>query len=488
MYLSSITIQNFRCYDGSTRNRLSLGRSVNVLIGKNGSGKTTVISAIKKSLGFILSKDRRQSVAFIGDGVYVKNESFERFDAHRDVASYEMDGFSYPISLSCQGYVGGQSISWRYLKEGPNHFLSQMDFREALDIVLDRYHKTDEHIALPLLAYFSDTYPHENRPLDQFSRDVVNDSSGLIQRNVGYYKWQDSDNCSSFWHSLFFKAYQHINDYTRGLKALEARLKVGDNKNIQALETRLKFLQEREFEVNYIARKLIDFTGAIPELFNELEMQVAGLTVENFQFGNSKKDHLKVIFTNGEESLFETLPLGYRRILSMVFEIAYRNFILNKRVLLEDKTMEPEGVVIIDEVELHLHPALTQEIVERLHFAFPNIQFIVSTHSPLVLSNLSEEEGNKIIALSHDHEKVYHIRDLESMYGLDYNTTIREVMNTPARPHKLGILKQLYVTYGLEDDVEGMAEIKKRIERLIKDSTRLEQIISILDQDIEENR
>ncbi len=487
MYLSSITIQNFRCYDDSLQNSLELGRNINVLIGKNGAGKTTIISAIKKSLSFMLSKDRRPSVAFIGDGVYVKNEGFDRFDAHRNLSDFETYGFSYPISLSCRAYIGGQSIEWRYYKQGPKQLLSQLDYREALGIVLEQYRKSDESHALPVLAYFSDTYPHENKPLDQFARAVVNDPLALIQRNVGYYKWQDSDGCSSIWHSLFLKAYQQINDYTRGLKAVESRLNAVDKHNIQALESRFKLLQEKEFEVNYVIGKMVKFTGPIPGHFKELDMHVAGLTVESFQFGIRKEDHLKVVLTNGEEMLFETLPLGYRRVLSMVFEIAYRNFILNKRVLLDDRVMEPEGVVIIDEVELHLHPALTQEIVERLSFVFPNIQFIVSTHSPLVLSNLKEDEGNKIIALSQDSEKVYHIRELDNVYGLDYNTTISEVLQTPARPHKLEMLKQLYVTYGLEEDFEGMSEIKNRIELLLKDPERVKQVISVLDQDIKEN-
>ncbi len=487
MYLSSITIQNFRCYDDSIHNIVRLGRNVNVLIGKNGAGKTTVISAIKKSLGFMLSKDKRKSLAFIGDGVYVKNEGFDRLDAHLNVTLFETDGFSYPISLSCTAYVGGQSISWRYFKDGPKKLLSQLDYREALDVVLDKYHIPDVSEVLPILAYFSDTYPHETMPLDHFEKGVVNDSSGKIQRSMGYYRWQDSDACTSIWHSFFSKAYHQINDYTQGLKAVEAHLNAGDNHNKKGLEARFKLLQEKEFEVNYVIEKLVQFTGRIPEHFMDMDMQIAGLTVESFQFGTGKEDHLKVVLDNGEELFYDFLPLGYKRIFSIVFEIAYRNFILNKRVLLEDKTMEPEGIVLIDEVELHLHPALTQEIVERLSFTFPKLQFIVSTHSPLVLSNLPKEEGNKIIALSQDKERNYHIRELENVYGLDYNTTISQVLQIPAHPHKLAVLKQLYVTYGLEEDFKGQSEIKNRIESLVKDSTRFEQIISILDQDIEEN-
>ncbi len=488
MYLTSITIQNFRCYDDSIHNIMRLGRNVNVLIGKNGAGKTTVITAIKKSLGFILSKDKRQGVAFIGDGVYIKNESFDRFDAHRDVALFETDGFSYPIILSCTAYVGDQSIAWRYFKEGPKQLLSQLDYREALDVVLDVYHKSDDREALPILAYFSDTYPHETTPLDHFVKGVVNDPSGKIHRNMGYYRWQDSDASTSIWHSFFLKAYQQINDYTHGLKAVEARINAGDNHNKKALESKFKLLQEKEFEVNYVIEQLVQFTGPIPEHFKGLDMQVAGLMVESFQLGKRKEDHLKVVLTNGEELLYDSLPLGYKRIFSMVFEIAYRNFILNKRVLLEDKAMETEGIVIIDEVESHLHPALTQEIVDRLSFTFPKLQFIISTHSPLVLSNLPEEEGNVIIALSQDKEMNYHIREIENVYGLDYNTTIHEVLQTPAHPHKLETLKQLYITYGLEEDYGAMAEVKTRIERLVKDPARFEQIISALDHDIEDNR
>jgi predicted ATP-binding protein involved in virulence len=86
-----------------------------------------------------------------------------------------------------------------------------------------------------------------------------------------------------------------------------------------------------------------------------------------------------------------------------------------------------EGIVLIDEVALHLHPALQREIVPRLRAALPRVQWVVSTHSPLVLSGFDSRE---IVAL--DREEPDGIRQLDrQIIGFSTDEIVNWLMETP---------------------------------------------------------
>ena len=81
---------------------------------------------------------------------------------------------------------------------------------------------------------------------------------------------------------------------------------------------------------------------------------------------------------------------GYRSTLSMIADIAYRMAILNPQ-LFDDVLTQTPGVVLIDEVDLHLHPLWQQRILKDLMNIFPNVQFIVTTHAPAVIGSVKKE-------------------------------------------------------------------------------------------------
>lgn len=82
---------------------------------------------------------------------------------------------------------------------------------------------------------------------------------------------------------------------------------------------------------------------------------------------------------------------GYKNTLSMIGDIAYRMAVLNP--MLGDKVLEEtSGVVVIDEIDLHLHPKWQQTIISDLNTIFPKIQFIVSSHAPAVINSVRKEQ------------------------------------------------------------------------------------------------
>ncbi|MCC6724335.1 MAG: AAA family ATPase, partial [Saprospiraceae bacterium] len=96
---------------------------------------------------------------------------------------------------------------------------------------------------------------------------------------------------------------------------------------------------------------------------------------------------------------FILLSEGYRNTLGLIADIAYRMAELNPHV-----TTDTPGVVLIDEIDLHLHPKWQRNIVGDLKRIFPNCQFIVTTHSPFIIQSLDVDDG--IIRLDNEYEEV----------------------------------------------------------------------------------
>lgn len=199
---------------------------------------------------------------------------------------------------------------------------------------------------------------------------------------------------------------------------------------ISKLHDRFKYLQsdERSNHFNnerlFIENKLLEFSKPIAEEYNFIneEFELYRIAVNR---PDKKNLTLELSFKDGRVIAFETLPMGYKRIFSLVIDLAYRCYILNESI-------ESNGIVLIDEIELHLHPTLQQEVLQRLQKTFPQIQFIVTTHSPLVISNLKADANNKIIKLEHDGNN-YSSEVIENIYGIDYSTNLAEVMEVAPR-------------------------------------------------------
>jgi len=101
-----------------------------------------------------------------------------------------------------------------------------------------------------------------------------------------------------------------------------------------------------------------------------------------------------VVIKKDDELEFSQLSSGEKYIISLVLELMYRIVALNPRI---NEFGLVNGIVLIDEIENHLHPRWQLTIIKALKFCFPNIQFILSSHSPLIASSVRKEQ---IIALN----------------------------------------------------------------------------------------
>lgn len=106
---------------------------------------------------------------------------------------------------------------------------------------------------------------------------------------------------------------------------------------------------------------------------------------------NWELDDIVGLTKNNEYRAFENLSDGYKTLITLTADLAYRCIKLNPQ-LQEKAVTDTEGVVLIDELDMHLHPKWQRDVVAKLKTAFPKIQFIVTSHSPYIIQSLKAEE------------------------------------------------------------------------------------------------
>ena len=448
MIIKEIEIKDFRCFDTF---KCHFESGVNVLIGRNGAGKTTLIHAIHKAMSFIFSNDRSLGKEFLSKGNNTLNvRGFKESDYRFDIETREP---AQAASIKAKALYNHKELSWElYRRNQTNAALYQSKYKKAFTDFMHEWKRNGA--ALPLLAYYSDSYPHKYVKTVKYALDIVN--NGVMPRNFGYYQWDDEAACTSIWETRMSNCLNKVQPYYTLMMRTSSAKKELEEERIN------KIVSEPMTEMTFVEERLKTFAEALPgdeERKKEIDLLSPEQTQDGFQ--------LSLHFKDGSSSLLQDLPAGYRRLYSIVFDMAYRSYILNG-------TMEPEGLAIIDEIDLHLHPELEKEVLNVFHSTFPKVQFIVSTHSPMVLTNL-QPDGSKIMRMETGFEEPVTVEDI---YGLDYNTGVEDVMGVEAKNVEIDNLVSTLAF--LENKNMGMqAENVKTLllEKLKGDKEHLEMLL-----------
>jgi len=484
MKLKNIDIKNFRCFHTF---HVEFAPDITVFIGKNGAGKSTLINAIKYALSFIFSKDSKvngneKSIATSAYNLGIL--SYLPMDAHY---SRKENDYEYPISIQCDAVINDKTLpTWELLKKTRSGGLLTTLYKSA-------YSQFKKENVLPVLAVYSDSFPHIKSNITKYALEIL--ASGRpIPQNFGYYQWATESACTEVWERRFINVWREIlnkkqayidySQYIENKKEIDAFTKQPfptsqkDKKDfslkyeifarrITAKTTQSKLMWELiglEKEIETITDYIKKFSDPISELTRIDGFKLTNVAVTT----RNKEDYILFSFENGDDILFKNLPAGYRRLFSMVFDIAYRAFILqlkgNPEHIFWTDLRKPEdvtGIVVIDEIDLHLHPALQQEVIQRFQRTFPNIQFIVSTHAPLVMSNVKQDENSQIYKLSHN-QSGYTIEPVQ-LYGMDISSITEYALETTPRNREID--QQLSNLFSLIDD-EKYTEAKKELEKM----------------------
>jgi predicted ATP-binding protein involved in virulence len=184
----------------------------------------------------------------------------------------------------------------------------------------------------------------------------------------------------------------------------------------------------------------------------------------------------RVRFENGHVVYWSELSDGFHVFLALVGDIARRSVMLNESDGGEAPQLA-EGVILIDEIDLHLHPQWQRIVLNGLRKAFPKLQFVVSTHSPQVLSSAQNRQVRRLVDGRIQEHNVF-------VEGRDTNAILREQMDTDDRDdagtHDLDRLHRA-IDGGSREEAEDI--YKELLARWGSDDPALIRAKSLMDED-----
>ena len=210
--------------------------------------------------------------------------------------------------------------------------------------------------------------------------------------------------------------------------------------------------EKLEKDANQIREWFVNFEMLLGEIFQDKDLQL------HFNY----KDYSFKILTKGKEFKFTELSDGFAAVLDIVVDLILKMQEENQLT----KAYELEGIVLVDEIETHLHLELQKVIMPLLTEIFPNIQFIVTTHSPFVLSSLSNA-----IAFDLEHQEI-----IEDLTEYSYESLAEGYFGVKTASSymgmQLGRLEEL-----LKKEVLSLSE-KTELKDLICDFDKIPEVVS----------
>lgn len=268
-----------------------------------------------------------------------------------------------------------------------------------------------------------------------------------LNQLTSYYKqWLGEDDQSSLPLIAFYPVERSVIDIPLNIREKHQFLQIDgyDNALNNAVDFRrfFEWFREREDVENEHLKKIMfnlrlgssdqEFLKAIDEYnsnkFKDVQLEAVRQAIYAFMpnFRNlevSRKPRLAMIIDKNDKTLnVSQLSQGEKSLMALVGDIARRLAMMNPKL---DNPLQGKGIILIDEIDMHLHPQWQRSIIQRLQTTFPNCQFILTTHSPLVIS-----DTQNILVYDLDGQEV---NALPSLYGQDANTVLLQYMDTSYR-------------------------------------------------------
>ena len=324
MFLNRLRLENFRRFKDV---EMKFAKRLSVLVGINGAGKSSVLSAISTLLSWYVR--RLVSPNGTGSGMAI---------SERDI---QTDALSSTIALVIDDV--GREVSWSVSKtaKGAPIFDARSDLRELTEYVKDL--RVSKLASVPIIA----AYTVNRSVLDIPLRIKKHHEFSVL--------------------SAYDDAFDRAADFRRFFEWFREWEDVENERIADTLSTGgVPYRANNELAA--VRRALSRF---LPE-FSDWKIRRTPLRME------VKKD--------GEPLSVDQLSDGEKCMIALVGDLARRLVVANPE---QEDPLLGNGIVLVDEIELHLHPEWQKSVLPRLLQTFPNVQFVVTTHSPLVLAQLN---------------------------------------------------------------------------------------------------
>ncbi len=395
MRIDRLKLKNFK---GFAEFDQRLNRRFTLIVGGNGVGKSTLLDALSVAFG-----------AFLLGIPAARSRMISRIEVREDVRDYNgsLDFVPvFPVLVEAEGGMSSEGdarseemLIWRrelLSAKGRTTSKSATSIRSQAQNSYEAIVKGHD-VTLPLLSYYG---------------------TGRL--------WEEPRKSSKSKRTSRFDAYKNSH---------EARVSSAD---LLAWVERERLL---EFETDRPSDRLIAWMEAVEACFDE-QVSIA--------YSPSRR-RMEVAFTERKQIVsYENLSHGQRNILSMVGDIAFKAILLNPH-LGADAVRQTPGIVLIDEIDLHLHPRWQRMIIPSLLRSFPRLQFFATTHSPFIVQSLREGSLLNLDDMDVD----------DQVYNLDLMDIVENIQNVSVPERSSEHLRQVKSAMKFMELAQSEAEIKE---------------------------
>jgi len=370
--------------------------NITVIVGNNGAGKTTLLKSLATSLSWLVARIRTER----GIGSHLIDDDIRNGASFAMVTAALIDG-SKARSNVPKKVADEILFVWTVARSKQGRKSSVHSELTETSRLADLYRTkltADDKASLPLIAY----YPVERSVLEiplkiktKHTFDQLDGYDNSLNRGVDFrrfFEWfrerEDSENETG------------ISDTALA----EISIKFGYDSDVWKTLSNLK-ASSRDRQLTAVRSAIAAFMPG----FTNLRVQ--------------RKPRLHMaIDKDGVTLNVAQLSQGEKSMMALVGDIARRLAMMNQSL---DNPLHGDGIVLIDEVDLHLHPKWQRSLIRQLSETFPNCQFVLTTHSPLVISDAKDV----LVYVLNDGE----LHEHNGLYGLDANQVLLEVMDTDIR-------------------------------------------------------
>ncbi|MCF8294942.1 MAG: AAA family ATPase [Bacteroidales bacterium] len=340
MRIKRINIKNFKGFQNVS---FDLESNFTVFIGDNAKGKTTVLDAIAIAVGCFLR------------GIDVAKQEARGIEK-REIRIHTIDGQprpQIPVEIEAFGEVGGIQLNngWKRTvnklsKKTTATFVHAKNIENIAVSMLNRSRK-EGNVTFPVIAYHGTgrlwaVHEEKKSPYKKQGEGV----------EIAYLRCLSPKSSSKEFLS-WYKTYED---------------------------------EIRKFDLDSDKVLLKTFNKAIMAMIPDNHWTEMAYSFKDEDIiGLFNKDN------NTEKLLYSQLSDGYRNLIGMVADIAFRCIKLNPHLGALAVEKSP-GIILIDELDLHLHPKWQKQIVQDLKEVFKNMQFVATTHSPFIIQSLKSSE------------------------------------------------------------------------------------------------
>jgi predicted ATP-binding protein involved in virulence len=439
MRIDKIEIRNFKKFAEQT---IELDTKFTLLLGENGSGKTSALDALAVASGVWLVRELLPDSSLLGSSRPIYRPEIRLVPAQQGDRTLfqEAEGGS---AVTAQGRIGDRDgIVWTRRLNPDSQATDNTGAKEAMTIIQKMFGeaRANGQVLLPVIAYYTagrrwlPYYPRK-RPLRRLSVQA--------RRWAAFYK------C--------LKGRLRVKDLTEWFK----------DEVIAAVKRGGKF--RPGFDV--VRRAVRACVPDADDIWYDGDFDEIVLSV------------------NREPQPFRNLSAGQAMMMALVADIAMKaviqnNFLVPPQELTAEDDQTPRvlaqtpGVVLIDELEVHLHPRWQRRIASDLKRTFPNIQFVCTSHSPQVIGELKPDEI-RVLDEPHAGKRPAH------SFGLDSNAILEEVLDAESRSQSgreaIDAVEKALDAGDLDAARARLEELKRLQGGETRDTTRLEATINNLE-------